>query len=580
MPFGRDSKPCRRYDYRAWEPDNIDLVRKQLYEANNFGNKLVEIEKKNRQEYRDLRREKFPELVKLEEEVERLSDERKEKRDAIKKAKADHFLATGKKKMVVDLALKKEIDDLSKTIKTDRDRLKILKKQMNDWIKDSSEVVELNEKKVVLGKEAYAKFNQTNGGPLSWGTLIDIRQNRVKGSRDPQFRRHDGQGQLSLQVQAPAGKPPFKFADLLACEDSRVRFKLTSEWKRHGAKGKQKAKGVLWIRLGTEDNKPLWVKFPMVMHRKLPLDAHIKWVHIVCRKVATKYVWSVQFVVSRESEELWAESRVISPTGKVGIDVGWRLVDGKSRRVAVAVGDDGKEHQLIFPKEKLDRWAKVDDLRSIRDKEFNSALELLKLWIKEKKETLPEELQEKFKTVPQWRSPNRLAAAVIFWRGHRFSGDENMFQEMERWRKQDKHLYEWQENQRKNNLEWRSQYYREWILYLRSQYHEIGIENLNWANLKKTMEAEQDVQKHSTKGRDIVSIGKLLEIIQETGETTKVNARNTSKTCNSCKKLCSLTGDQFHTCEHCGATWDRETNACQNILDRMGVIPIPVPKVA
>ena len=197
---------------------------------------------------------------------------------------------------------------------------------------------------------------------------------------------------------------------------------------------------------------------------------------------------------------------------------------------------------------------------------FNEIIEKTKRWIENNE--IPSELKEKFNNLAQWKSQNKLAKAIIFWRYNRFDRDEKIYAVLESWRKQDKHLYEWEDNQRKNVINWRKYYYQNWVLNLRKKYGTIGVEDINWAYLQRK-EGPEELDRISTINRAIAAVGMLREIIEETGLTKRLDAANSTKTCYSCKEICDVEKEQFHECEYCGVVWDRDYNAPKNLLKAM-----------
>lgn len=545
--FGHQSRPSRRFKFGARKPVlNEQLVLDQLFLAHRLGNDLVAEEKESREQYREARKRLFPRLVEIENEILSILSEIEGHRDAIKAENQTQ------RKMVKNNKLAKTISTLKRKVTS----LRKEEKELNKIAKNNEELNSLDGREV-FQKRLYQEYGEKG---LGWGTRNQVIQDRLKSKRDPRFHRYQGEGQLSFQIQKPN---QLNFEKLLECKDSRARLHLTSEWKRRGDQGEESAYGILWLRIGSEGRAPVWTEIPVFIHRKLPEDGTITWVHLLRKKVATKYKWEVQFVVARDS---W-------PTEDCGnhkcvIDGGYRRVEN-GLRVATYAGTDGVEDTLVISDTRLGRWKKVDDLQSIRSKRYNDILERFRSWVKENKDILPEEIQERVKTLPHWKgaSQARLASVVNYWREHRFNGDESIFVHLEEWRKKDKHLYEWEDNQRKNNIDWRKNFYRKWVKGLRKRYGSIGVEDVDWAEVQKTPEPEKG-KKISTSNRAIAAYGLLSQMIVDSGETHKLPAKNTSKRCFYCKKICEKLGAGIsHTCEHCGETWDRDFNAVHNMLE-------------
>src|SRR3990172_2772711 len=241
---------------------------------------------------------------------------------------------------------------------------------------------------------------------LYWGTYLcveDAAQRSRRTSREaPRFRRWDGSGLLATQLQGGLAVP-----DLLAGTDRRAQ--LVGEGKRR----------LLRFRVGSTGRDPVWAAFPMVYHRDLPPEATVKWARICCHRLGTHTKWSAQIVLDG-----LPEVTLPTPTrGTVAIDVGWRRFD-EGVRVATWVDDEGETGELLMPHELVERWHKVEDLRSIRDTNFNHARDELREW--RSLETLPDSkalpdwLRETTKALHAWRAPARLAALALRWRSQRF----------------------------------------------------------------------------------------------------------------------------------------------------------------
>lgn len=545
--YGHKSEPSKRYTYGAKTPENLDVVKQQIFLANKYRNELVENEKFRRSEIQRVRKELYPELDLTERKIESLCAERATKRDLIKLTNQKF------KRKIVDKNLNKEIKDLGEEIKRLSDQQKKRKKSVSSDV-DLHELwkqieVAANDK----SKELYAKYGELG---LDWGTRLVVRDNRVKRTGpEPRFHRFTGEGSVAVQIQNNS----LSVAELMNGKNSS-RVRIVQEDKEH------QNRFVLYFAVGSEgQNKPIWAKVPFLLHRPLPPNAQIKWVELVCKRVGTHFKWEVQFVVS---QPVW-NSVKRAQSGRVAMDVGWRKVE-KGIRVACWHGSDGNYGSIIIPNEYLARWKKVEDLQSIRSKNYNDILPIFVKWLKSNVKLVPEWLRARITTISHWRSnsQNKLASILIQWRDNHFSGDEKIFETLESWRKQDKHLYDWQESQRKNNIRWRDYFYRQEILALRNSYAEIGFEDLNWANLQKGKNPEE-VDLVNNTNRNVASVGRFLEVVKETGAATKLDAKNSSRICHLCKNLCDPDPKmQFHVCEECGNEWDRDENAPINLLNR------------
>ena len=134
-------------------------------------------------------------------------------------------------------------------------------------------------------------------------------------------------------------------------------------------------------------------------------------------------------------------------------------------RVAYAVDDEGRAEELSLPAELLSRERKAADLQSIRDQRFELARATLVRWLAVA--DVPDWLREETATLAQWRSAARLAALALRWADARFSGDAEVFDALEAWRKKDRHLFDWQAHAKLSFQRGRREIYRRFAARLR-----------------------------------------------------------------------------------------------------------------
>jgi hypothetical protein len=278
--------------------------------------------------------------------------------------------------------------------------------------------------------------------------------------------RRKGKGDL-LAVQIQKGMPA---AEILAGTDSRVRIVGTG------------GRRMLWFRIGSNGREPIWAQFPIRFHRDFPADAVVKWVRITRRRIASRQVWAAQFILDTELAIL------PRPTlGTIALDIGWRRVP-HGLRVCVWVSDTGETGELVIPERLLGRDRKVSDLKSIRDKHFNLAKEIVHAHGKDPFTTLGEMATN----VANWRSQGRLAATLI---QHRSTAQ--LFRTLEAWRQKDKHLWEWEAHQRDNTIQSRRQMYRLFALFV-AKFRNVVVEKMDLRKLTKLPEPEERLPRAAT----------------------------------------------------------------------------------
>ena len=230
------------------------------------------------------------------------------------------------------------------------------------------------------------------------------------------------------------------------------------------------------LRIGTTEGNPRWVRVHARMYRPIPPAAVISWVRVKCRRVATKHRWEVHFTVNESA----APKPVASEEGYAGVDIGWRRRDD-GVRIAYWWGSDGQHGELVIHDSTLRRSGKSDSLRAIRDRNRDAVkaelvayrravLELeglgahAKPWL------------EATHHMHTWLRVGHFAKLFRFWKEHRFVGDEHMFVQVAQWLKQDRHLWEWEANNREKRVRFIHEAIRSFAIGLVRRYARVGVE--------------------------------------------------------------------------------------------------------
>lgn len=550
--FGHDSQPSKIYSYGAKEPvANAERVFEQMQLAHKYRNRLVELERSRRARVDEALARLSPELVDTEKALSGAEVKLEEARAVIRKASAD---ARTKKRPPEAVAAVKEWRDRLKELRAKRKSLRMELFSSPAW-----EAEQENVNGWVTGEQH--RLRAECG--LYWGTYLHVEQS-MSGARSgapPRFQRWEGDGHLAVQIQGGIA-----VAEAFG-SDNRVRIEpLPTE----GSKSARK-KTRVHFRVGSDENgNPIFTVVPVMLHRPLAEDAKIKWVHLIRRRIATQCEWRVQFVLSRETG--WA--RPDSATdGTVGIDVGWRLLDDGSLRVAYWVGSDGDRGQLVLPPDWLQEMKKTRDIRSIRDRNFDEVREKLAAWLRNADPHLsqiPQWLKDATASLSQWKSEARLAALVLKWRESRFEGDAGTFEALEAWRKRDKHLYEYEGNLRDQLQRRREDLYRVFVAKLRRKYKTAHIEELDLRDFHELPEAEEDAAQGALREhtRDACLSFLTRRAIKESmSETFEIPAPDTTRACHSCGSIEEWDRRILtHKCSSCGVEYDQDENAAINLL--------------
>ena len=315
------------------------------------------------------------------------------------------------------------------------------------------------------------------------------------------------------------------------------------------------------------------------MHRDLPAGSHISCVHLLRQKVGQFYQWRINFVVGGEPPPADA-----APSGMCALDYNWRVMDSGLRvatwhgepvcpiRIPQGLKDwicwdaQSQVGTVFIPATQIARRRKCDELESIRDKNFNAAKLALRNHLSNII-NLPDWLSEELEYLSQWRSQRRLFDLCQQWRSNRFTGDVQAFDALAAWVSQDRHLEGWASPQLTKWLAMRKNLYRNVAAILRRSYHTVYLEGGSKADLARRPDPDEEENKAVRQWRFVAASGELCRYVEEAAtHAVRIDPAYTSKQCSQCNGITALEGQTIYTCEHCGAVWDCDENACRNLL--------------
>ena len=601
--FGHKSLPTIIFAYGAKEPmQGLEIVIQQMKAAHDCRNAMVAIEQERRKMVDAALQKLSPELAEIEMRIVHLEEKViEDARDEIRKA-SQKARTNVRPPEFVEI-----IQKAAAEIKTLRPKRKELRdKLFGKWNKESKnyEIPPDPRWQVAdLEIEAWVRSQLQplyNNRKFHWSTYNHLMTTVKRSGAEPNFHKFDGSGHLVMQIQNGMSA-----AEAFSGEDRRLVIESHPKgvWVDGTRRPRKLGTAIAHFRVDstekTEDQKggqPVWAVVPFVMHRPIPEDAAIKFVHLIRRRIGTHSKWEIQFMLSRASG--WAKPDR-AQDGAVGIDIGWRLMEDGSLRVAYWKGSDDAEGELRLPPHWLPELSKTEDIRSIRDEKLFDPIrpwfaeELKKLeaahpgekeeWSKKAEELKdPEELSAFIKTNPvawllcatenliQWKSQGRLAGVVIRWRENRFPGDEGLFNVLEEaWRKRDKHLYEYERNLADQLQNFRANLYRNFAAQMRRKYRLAVIEDIDLRKFHRLPNPEETpdekaVREHIRDG----CIHFLRQCLKESmTETKKVPAMDTTTIHSTCGSKQYWDRMQLmHTCTECGETYDQDRNAAINLL--------------
>lgn len=555
------------YSYKCKVLSGQENIDQQISLAHKYYNLLVQLNNERAKKFDAIRKKICPEYDSIDAQVAEASAEVERIVDAIRAANAK-----AKRKR----ATKEESAQLAEA-KAKRKQLYERRKSIRDTVPTIQEFIEENRKLDIeyngvqvdgktfreggIFKEARSKCG------LYWGTYLKVEgaiEQAKKTSTGPlRFRRWDGNGQVAIQIQGGAS-----WSDILS-GSGRVGNLL--KFRDIITRGKNRCNRiVLTMRCGSDEHgDPVYCAVQASWYRELPEDARIMGVSLVRRMMPplrTKdgwkpdYRWEIQFTLRTNTEKVRATS------GACGIDLGWRVRPDGSLRVAYLVDDAGNEEEITLPAVLVQRWSKCNDLQSIRDKNFNEIIARIAEW-KSSQQNLPEWLTEATRFISQWRAKGKLARLIDQWKVNRFQGDESVLGELEAWRVQDVHLWQWQAFNLRKAFRERLQFYREFAARARKSYARIFVEDCDWRKLAKKLAPDNNGFDQSKWAMKIASVGMLRDILKQAG-AVMVETENTTKRCHVCGSIEEFdhAKELVHKCGGCGSSWDQDMNAGKNLI--------------
>ena len=305
----------------------------------------------------------------------------------------------------------------------------------------------------------YTKFCQGRG--LHWATYNDVTQThetavrRVADARrrgrpaELRFRRWDGSGTLTVQLQRGAGKPARTF-ELLSSGSGPWRnvVRFWPEERLRGRHQQNRRKSKHW-EIAVNVGRGRHVQLPIVLDRWPHEEADVTLVRITRRRVAGHYRLSVSLTARIPAPEPPADATVCVHTG-------WRAMEG-DMRVAIVTADrpmaappaglpvrkvqPGWEVRL--PSVLRHAHERTDKLRSRRNTDLDAMRAALGEWLEEHPQ--PDLTASQ---VLQWRAPRRFAQLAITWRDDAPESGSEIAEMLEAWRRRDRRLWEREANER------------------------------------------------------------------------------------------------------------------------------------
>lgn len=344
----------------------------------------------------------------------------------------------------------------------------------------------------------------------------------------------------------------------------------------------------LSIRTGTVPGKqaPIWTRFHILTKgrgkcRQIPDDASIAWIKVVRTHVthrprigrgtptmAARERWEVQFTVTEPIQRT-----APTATGAVGIDIGWRRVDG-GIRVAYAATKTGAQ-ELVIPDSLLALRGKADSIRSYRDLQ----LDQLRNALIARRETAPADLAEVLAHAHSWRRVGHFVHVARRIHEVVHAGRPDVINWLDPWfvvamfgvLKRDGHLRDYEaglRDQQQRRILGRTQ---TWIAGVLAGHDVVGIEQtirIDRMRARNTADAERARQ--AAVAHVETAPGRLREWVIKMAESRGITVREidpymTTRRCDACGEDRGPCTELYAVCPHCGFAEDQDYTAAKTI---------------
>ena len=242
---------------------------------------------------------------------------------------------------------------------------------------------------------------------------------------------------------------------------------------------------------------PLWVGMLVRMHREIPKDGVVSWARVQRRKVGSMYRWELHVTVANAAGAPAQAPRAVladrsddpsvrANAHSVGVDIGWRHFDGRVR-IASWWGTDGRSGDVTISDYILAGDDKADSLRAIRDRHKNTMRDRIRMWVAELADRSCW-VVEATASIHSWLKTWRFVRLARQWRDQRIARDDQIYEEIAAWMKQDRHLWNWEAAARERRKRQVDEVVRLLAVNLARDYARIGIEKPFVAKILKRAE--------------------------------------------------------------------------------------------
>lgn len=598
-----------KYSCKPKTEQDRKLLLDQLRLANWYLNSLLDLKRVRKKRYKqicDSRPDGEREVLSAE--IKKLYEQMEEIRNAAKKNNQQNRRRGG------DPEAQARIKTIRQEIKERKTKRKALPPSVP---KGDPELVALKEE-----FEAYRKnfrHSHVRRG-LFWATANHVQDSiaskkKADGTRtkiDLDYRPFEGEGQICVQFKREEGKswhPEDVFSAnpyLIIKKPDPIAWASNEEVRGGRRCLRRKARlATARFRYGFEPESlsfkrkvvgtPAFIDLDVTMHKPLP-PGEVTAARLIRSLVSGTQehgTWKYELQLTIDLDETEVRCSAADRREALAVDVGWRLVDGNaSLRLGYWVDDTGAHGPLDLAKRGMPRNKKTSKLvwsagegpsllealghtdesrRTIGD-----ALEQLKVWLKGYLSTvlnISEPLKRRVNGLIANGGSRGMRSLLndLLRSGY---DDPELLMRLEAWERHDRHLLVWlQQEERRARARRTEEYYKlahQWA----SGYRMIVVET-GLGNLGRKPGPEYSDLGGATRRRNkaVAAPGQLLSILKRVcpkygTKLVQVPPAGTSQNCHVCGNASGLGAEVQHTCVSCGAQWDRDYNACMNLLAR------------
>jgi hypothetical protein len=493
---------------------------------------------------------------------------------------------------------KQAADDLRK-VRADIRELRGLRKEIKASVKldAKSRLAEIDAAKRAAVKALRQDYSARG---LYWGTSNDViahsaaADKRVADARKEgrpaqrRFRRWDGSGALTVQLQRQTGDPA-RTVDRLDSGRPVPGKSWASQLQVPASPGR----GV--VRFGLGSALPM-VEVPVVAHRALPDGADVTGARLVVEAVAGQRHMSVHVA----SKSPAASAKTGGPV--VALHMGWRRDHGAGGAVRVGswrsdidltvpahldgivTQDSPHSGRILLPAGVRAGLDRADEVRSDRDKELDRVKEWLAGWLAVNPQPVEEGRDPLTPArVKAWKSPGRFAALAHRWREVPPVGDRAAWVagELESWRRWDRGRWEVEAHGRRKALAYRRDVYRRVAAWIAGTAGTVVVEDTDLAAIirrPKTAEVLPGaVEDAAASTRVDAAPGELraavtAAAVRDGAGVVEVDHQGVTLTHHGCGHANPADGrwavSAEVVCDGCGRRFDQDGNATVGMLAR------------